>query len=135
MSVVERIRKLAKLAQEISNEQLQQELMALQTDVIELQEENRQLRDQIDESDDKLALRDHFRFEQNFYWLYEDDVKVGPYCPNCFDTEHVAQRMTGFEHNHLFACPSCGEVLRSNGSPASEQEKMRCVTSLQGMET
>ena len=88
MGVIETVKDVAKLAQDVQNIPLYQQLVSLQAEVFELYDENRNLKEEIRQLREQLELRAKMSFENNFFWIIDGDSKDGPLCPKCYNGDH-----------------------------------------------
>jgi len=128
MGVIDKVKDVAKLAQDVQNIPLYQQLVSLQAEVFELYDENRNLKDEVRQLREQLELRAKLSFENNFYWIVEGDSREGPFCSQCYDTDHVARRM--IKLGHLRGCPTCHLLLREDGSGADIHERKRFTSTV-----
>jgi hypothetical protein len=125
---IDTLKDVIKLAQEVKNIPLYQQLLSLQTEVFGLYDENRNLTQEIRELSGQLELREKLHFIDNFYWMVDGETKDGPFCPRCYDEDHEPRRM--LELGHLRGCPTCQLLLGQDGSSPSVHERNRFVTTL-----
>lgn len=128
MGVIDTLKDVAKLAQDLQNMPLYQQLLSLQTEVFDLYDENRRLKEEARLLREQLELRAKVSFENNFYWIVDGEHKDGPYCPKCYDQEHTTRRM--LELGHLRGCPTCCLLLHQDGRDPSTAERGRFVQTL-----
>lgn len=70
-----------------------------------------------------LEIKKKVMWEKPFYFLVEDDVKDGPYCPTCYDNHKKMIRLQD-EENGSWRCHVCTSWLQdsstfTNITPAS----------------
>ena len=128
MGVIDTLKDVAKLAQDVQNIPLYEQLLSLQAEVFDLYDENRNLKEERRQLREQLELRAKLSFENNFYWIVDGDSKEGPFCPKCYDHDHATRRM--LELGHLRGCPTCQLLLHQDGSDPSPQERNRLVRTL-----
>lgn len=119
MGIIDDLKAAANLAHDVKNIPLYEKLMGLMTQVYEVHDENRTLREQVRELRKQLELRDSLRFEDNFYWLDKDGKQYGPYCPSCYDGECAIRRMMAMTGN-IYGCSACGLLLWDSGAPVDD---------------
>ena len=113
MGIVDNFKDLFKVADSINNLELYRKLSELQTRAIELEEENRSLKE-------RLATKENLVFEDDKYWLTQDGRKDGPYCNVCWDIDTKLVRMVNSEFYGVksFVCDYCARH-RSRGHSKS----------------
>ncbi len=119
MGLIDELKAVVKLAQDVKNIPLYEKLMDLMTRVYGLHDENRTQQEEIRELRERLELRDSLRFESNFYWLEKNGQRDGPYCHNCYDDDHAVRRMQQMRKD-VFGCPVCGLMLHATGEPVTD---------------
>ena len=55
--------------------------------------ETTKVRERVRELEGLLAARDALSFDGQFYWTGAGAARAGPYCPTCFDAEHILLRL------------------------------------------
>jgi NAD-dependent SIR2 family protein deacetylase len=95
MGIYDAIKDAVQVAQKIDNIDLQKQLLALQTQVVDLVEENRTLKATI-------ATRAELTFARNSYWRGDD----GPYCSRCWDAKGTLVHMH-IQKGAYPRCPNC----------------------------
>jgi hypothetical protein len=105
MSLISDAKDVVKLAHEAGNLSLYQRLVELQGEIVEisgrvmeLETENRSLKEALD-------LKARMTFKKPFYYQEGDEV---PFCPNCWESSrkaiHVADSVSGHR------CNACGSI-------------------------
>jgi len=84
--ILDQIKKAVKLAQESDNITLNREILSLQSNVLELLEENYSLRRENQSIKENLHLQGEIEFRLNAYWKKDDSDKY-PYCSACWDAK------------------------------------------------
>lgn len=105
MAIVESVKAIAKLTKEIGDIELKQKIIELQSEVLDLIEENHHLRMEKTKADDKAQIGDNLEFRNDMYFLREGDETSGPYCSPCWDGEEKLIRMHDSGIGPL--CPVC----------------------------
>ncbi len=115
MSAIEQLKEIAKLVQKLGDLELLKRISDLQTEVFELHDANRTLRDRLSELEGKLAFRDRLVHEHNSYWLKDGEKVDGPFCARCYDKDGAARRMLEIDSGRALGCPTCTLVLMRDG--------------------
>src|SRR5215212_9893370 len=68
-------------------------IVALRASATSAQLEVSKLKEVVKALERELHLRDSLSFDGQFYWTGAGEVKEGPYCQTCFDTEHLMMRL------------------------------------------
>jgi hypothetical protein len=99
VGIIDTLKDTVGLIDKVNNLDLYRKVTELQTQVIDLLEENRALKSQ-------LATREQLKFDRNTYWLHGE----GPFCSACYDKDarlvrlHLAKSRTTAPH-----CPVCNK--------------------------
>lgn len=100
MSLIEDLKDTVKIIQKIDNLDLYRKILDLQAEVMDLVEENRNLKLQ-------LQNKDSIIFTDSAYWKKIEDNKFdGPFCPRCWDYESKLIRLIKHQGYHP-KCPQC----------------------------
>lgn len=84
-------------------------LKIIQEEYLELYAENKALKKQITEVAEVLDLAECMDFDGQKYWINEDNVKSGPYCQVCYDTEGILVRLQ--ECKNSWECFACKNIF------------------------
>lgn len=87
-------------------EEAKEMLAELQTEFVNMYEENQLLKKQLDEVASVLDLSECMEFDGQKYWLVDELDKKGPYCQLCYDKDGVLIRL--HEHRNGYKCKACG---------------------------
>lgn len=79
---------------------VQEKLLEMQNRIIELDSENRVLKEQ-------LETKASLIFEKNAYWIEQEEVKDGPFCSCCWDDNKKPIRMQPCGNPAFYNCPKC----------------------------
>jgi len=100
MSVLDNVKDTVKIIQQIDNIELYRKILDLQSEIMELVEENRNLKIQ-------LQNKDTIVFNDSAYWKkLENEELDGPFCPRCWDYEAKLVRLIKHKGRHP-KCPHC----------------------------
>ncbi len=105
MGAVDTLKETIGLIQKIDNLELYRQMIDLQTQVFDLVEENRSLKE-------RLSTRETLTFRANAYWAGED----GPFCSSCWDSKFQLVRL----HSQKGFYPSCPVCKSRAVSPDAE---------------
>lgn len=93
MSVIETFKSAYDIAKQISNLELQKQLIDIQAEMMALQNENFELKKANDELKQKLEQEKSMVYDKDnnvYYHNKENSDKDGPFCPRCWE-EHRRQ--------------------------------------------
>lgn len=107
MSLYELAKDAVTLARQADNIELTQKILDLQSHALEMQEENRRLRERVGELEAAARTDQGLESRDNAYWRGEK----GPFCTACWDTRSQLVRLHESGSGRL-ACPSCKAVAR-----------------------
>ncbi len=115
MGILDEIKSVAKTIQQIDNIDLYRKILDLQAEVMNLLEENGNLKTEVASLKDKLRIKESLVFQQDAYWQKASDGnKYGPFCTKCWDTEQILVRMLDDPLSRLPCnkCPNCKTVIK-----------------------
>ena len=108
MGIVETLKDVATLVQKTDNIELVKQVLALQGQALEMQEDNRALRERIKELESTLNLAKALRFEAPFYFAADDKI---PFCPRCWEADKRAIHLTSDWNGRRWECHQCNKVF------------------------
>ncbi len=95
--------------------QLKSLLLDIQDKVFELQEENKNLRDQINEMENDRITEASLVYKNNAYYKLNDDEKA--HCLRCFDADKklitLTKQIPALSTTYQFKCPNCNNKFDS----------------------
>ncbi len=113
MGFLDNIKAVAKTVQQIGNIELYQKILDLKSDAMDMLEENRKFRAELEEANQRLNIRDNLRFSFNMYYLPDKDGKRnGPFCSSCYDASQNLIRLHSYKG--FWGCPQCGRLLNND---------------------
>jgi len=77
---------------------------------IKLKEENYSLKKRIDKLEEISNVKSKLIHEDNHYFVKEKEIKDGPYCTKCWDSDNKLIRLHQGEHHSgqdHYSCPNC----------------------------
>ncbi len=114
MSILDNAKQVAKAVEEIHNLELYQRVLNLHSDIIELVEQNNQLRNELEELKKKQHIKGRLRQldkSQLVYFLFndKDTQEDGPFCTVCWDVDQKLVRPFSYESDHgvRYVCQYC----------------------------
>lgn len=118
MSIIDDVKSVAKLIQQIDNVELYRKILDLQGEVMGLVQENSELRKEMAALKEHLRVTESLKFERNVYWNEKPDgTKEGPFCSKCWDKEKLLVRMTTMGNPQYHRCPACNVAINTSGRP------------------
>src|SRR5258706_4081975 len=114
------------LVQRGATTEAEKRIVALRVAAMTAQLEIVTLRERISTVERELHLREAVSFDGMYYWMGTPDAKDGPFCPTCYDTEHLMMRLqyrtveeidydTGHTRPGLqvfYKCPRCSKKTK-----------------------
>ena len=104
--------------------EVQQALINVQREALDLLDQNRQLRERVEELERLRNIEQSLVFSGNFFWSTENpetdppEEGSGPFCSGCWDIGKKLIHLHGFNNGEHFGCPGCGMVRDRKGDPA-----------------
>lgn len=89
-----------------------QDIIEAQSQIIELMDENKGLKNQLEDCKEKLKIKGSINFDRNAYWLTkENGEKEGPYCSLCYDSDKKLINLIPCVDPKYLMCPKCKRPL------------------------
>ena len=107
MGIVDTLKDVVTLVQKTDNIELVKQVLALQSQALEMQEENRTLRDQVKALDAALSFAKTLRFEAPLYYAPDDKT---PFCARCWEVDRRALHLKSDWNGRRWACYQCEKV-------------------------
>jgi hypothetical protein len=117
MGLIDDASGLAKSAVAIAKAEGSKELLTtvidLQIKTLELIAENRELRRQVADFEDRIRFKESLQPRNNAYWIGAGDSEAeGPFCTACWDSQGNAVRMHRRAEWADAICPACKVVIK-----------------------
>jgi len=96
-----------------SNLKAEEELMKYRELILELTDENMQLKQKISELEEKLNLKENIeKSDKGLFVKKHDGTKDGPYCVRCHEVEEKLISLHKIKDGlkHHFECPECKNI-------------------------
>jgi hypothetical protein len=127
MSIIDQVRDVAKLAQEVGRMDLYKMVVELQSQVTELATEKFEAaqalvesRQRIADLEEKLRLKGQLEFRRGVYYLKrEDRSEDGPFCGRCWEADQLLIHVDG--NNQHYHCRQCENGRRPLPAPRSRK--------------
>jgi hypothetical protein len=107
MGILDVLKTAATVAKESGKLELQGEILGVYEKLLEQQKKISDLESENKELKEKLKITDGLKYENNAYWVVQDDKKDGPYCSCCWDNDKKPIRMQPCGNPAYFDCPKC----------------------------
>lgn len=62
----------------------------------------------------EFALAGNLVWEQPYYFVVDDNKKDGPFCQQCYDSEHKLIRLQGRQRSGGWDCHNCGGFFKDS---------------------
>jgi len=108
LGILDTAKDVITLVQKADNLELVKQVLALQSDIMKMMDENRILKDENRALKEQLQVKQTLIFRNNYYWMpKEDGTEDGPFCSACQDGDHKLVRATeGATRGHYY-CQVC----------------------------
>ena len=106
MSLAENIGSLISTVKKLKDPQLMEQVVNLQTSVLELQERVRELEKENEKLKRRQAISGSLVVEHGVYFTEKSQKKDGPFCTRCWDVESKLVRLIIMQNNWA-TCPEC----------------------------
>lgn len=84
----------------------QQKLLEMQKKIVELELDNKKLKDDFE-------IKESLISEGNVYWIIKKEIKDGPFCTCCWDSERKLMRLHKSDVSGRLYCPKCNTAAKS----------------------
>src|SRR5262245_26972185 len=130
MGIIDDVRSVTKVIQQIDNVELYRQILDLQAEIMNLVEDNRKLKSEINSLQDSLRTKESLEFERNAYWKknQEGARSDGPFCSKCWDRENKTVRMLVMANPQYHQCPSCQLPVNTSGRADDPPAPVRVLT-------
>jgi hypothetical protein len=131
MAVFDELKNIAKVLQEAGKIELYEKILAIQQQLLEMQEKIRTQGEEIRELENNFKIKGDIFFENNAYWFNKKDgSKEGPFCSGCWDSQskqliHLHSRM---DLPDAWICPVCKIHIRTLKAPTNVDSTPHIVT-------
>ena len=114
MGVLDTIKDLAVLVQKADNLELLKHVLALQSQVQDMFNENRTLRDKVGALEATIELARSLSFRAPFYFVVGDET---PFCPRCWEVDRKAVHVVLIFRNGStrWDCKQCNQTYLIKG--------------------
>ena len=115
MAIFEELKSIGKVLQEAGKIEQYQQILNLQQQLLDMQKKINDLEAENKELKGKLQLQGDLVYENNAYWIKQEDKKDGPFCSRCWDVEKNTVRMKSSINNPAFhSCPECKTQVQTD---------------------
>jgi hypothetical protein len=113
MGIIGDLQTIAKVIQKAGNINAYQKILEIQETALEMQKENKKLREEIDNLRAELRLKDVLIFKDDAYWIENDKKEIidGPFCPSCRDSSNLLIHLVSCPDPKYSECPKCKLTL------------------------
>ena len=118
MGIVDTLKDVVTLVQKTDNIELVKQVLALQTQALDMQEENRTLRDRIKALEETLDFARALRFEAPLYYAPDDQT---PFCARCWEVDRRALHLKGDWNGRRWECYQCEKVYLLDDTVSSRE--------------
>jgi hypothetical protein len=122
MGLIDTVRDAAELVQKADNIDLLRQLLKVQQEAMALLEENRALKEQLRERDERERLTAQLVYRDNAYWL-RDGEKERAYCLRCWDADR--KLVTLLVGDGTYSCLNCGKRWARSSDALPRQRVVR----------
>lgn len=106
---------ISELHENVSMPELERKILTLEEAFLELQEENLDLRLELRAARESLQEKDTMKYETPFYFLFDGEQKMGPFCQRCYDVD--GKKVHLIEHSYMMGSHRCNACDTYYGPP------------------
>lgn len=112
MGILDNFKDLFKVAETVNNIELYKKLGELQGAVYALEEENRNLKNELRTMKEQRQIEQELHVHDNAYWIAKGSKRDGPFCMRCWDVDRklVRERAGATQGTHY--CAECAARRR-----------------------
>lgn len=107
MSILSELTKAAQVLHEAGKIEQYNQILEAQKELLHMQEIISSLKDENKDLKQKLKNKESVFFENNSYWINQNDKKDGPFCTRCLDVESLLVRMQPCGNPAYYDCKNC----------------------------
>ncbi len=111
MSTFDKLKSIASILQEAGKIEQYKQILETQKELLEIQKNISDLEKENNDLKQKLEIKDSLVYENNAYWIVNNDKKDGPYCTCCWDDSKKTIRMQPCGNPDCFDCPKCNNKV------------------------
>jgi len=107
MGVIDNAKEIADLVKKVGDIDLYRKIVALESEILDLTREKRQLEEKVSNLEQSLAFKEKLVFKEPLYWLEGDGT---PYCPGCWVEKRQAVHLMyryNYKVDEQWDCPIC----------------------------
>lgn len=113
MGIIDTLKDAVTLVQKTDNIDLIKQMLSIQSQAMDMQEENRSLREQVKALQSKLTFAGTLRFEAPLYFAADDKT---PFCARCWESDQRAMHLAGDWNGRRWECHKCKTVYLLDGT-------------------
>jgi regulator of replication initiation timing len=98
---------IAKVLKEANRLDLYEQVFNMRTEMLEMQEANKKLKEENEELTSKLKIKEEIIPKNDCYWINKNGQEDGPFCSKCFDDDSKLMRLHYSGEDGYYICPKC----------------------------
>lgn len=107
MGLIDNLKSLGEAVRKYKDPALMEQVIMLQTSVLELQERNRKLEEEKTALERQISVKESLFIQDGVYYLRTESGNSGPYCTRCWDVINKLVILRVDRQMGYAACPEC----------------------------
>ena len=112
MAIFEELKSIGKVLQEAGKIEQYQQILDTQQKLLEMQGQIAELEESNKKLQEEFEIKGALIPEDNVYWTQKDNIKDGPFCTCCWDSERILMRLHKGHNSDRMHCPKCNTVAK-----------------------
>jgi hypothetical protein len=104
MSLISDVKEVAEVVKKMGQVELSLKMVGLQGQIVDLQTENLELKQKVKELEERFEVAKQMRRVGHLYYGEKD---IDPYCPHCWEMNHVAIHLLPHMGKSSYLCSNC----------------------------
>jgi len=116
MGIIDDIKSTASIAKKLKDPELMEQVLNLQTSVLELQHHTQRLEKENEALKKQIAIKESIFQKAGVYFSKKNNEVDGPFCTRCWDVDSKLVRLRIIQGNRWAVCPECKNGCDYHGS-------------------
>jgi hypothetical protein len=114
MSIIDDAKSIVGIIRKTDNVELQQKILDLQGQILQLVEDNMNLKEEVRGLNERTRIKETLTFRNDAYWIPRaENAEDGPYCSKCWDSEGKLIRQHSMRNPSFHECPECKSRVKT----------------------
>ena len=109
MGLMEEIKAFSGMLGTVASADIYKKLIDIQIQAAQIQQENNELKKELEDLKALNDIKERLHFENNMYWVNKGNTKEGPFCSKCWDDNNKLVRLHTQDKD--YRCPVCDTFI------------------------